>query len=644
MHHKVVRDFSKRIVFSFFFTLLFYQCARAQVDTVRLSRNQILVLKDSVIVPIQDTLILLNKHTAYKIKPNPYAKSEVFYDSLRSRAYRSNITRQLHHLIVRSPTQYMYATDSIAKSASFFQAYEGKQIRKLTVSHVPVFAGNVQDTSTVVISMIGQWLNKTKRYTKLKLIVQNVLFHEGEEVDPAVLADSERILRSMPFIEDARIYVKPYLDTQGVEVNIVVKDRFPWALGGNYNSLQDFRLDLSNLNIQGSGNQLHGSYLYNQGESLKNGYEFSYVSQPLGSSFIQIEALLANHWQKNGTQLRVYKDFLSPEIKYGGEFALGDVETWRDVRIDDSTYRLRVRRRYLDVWGGRAFQLRPGSRITLIPALRYMDANYLKRPEVQPDSNEFYHLRKLALGSTSIRKVNYLKTNYILSFGITEDVPVGYAFSVMYGRNYSEFENNNYSGVKVGWAHYFSSFGYLFLSQEAGTFWDLESTDNMMSISTLGYFSPLLSLGRTRIRNFLQLKYHFGNRLNIPQSIDLQEGIRGVDESLAQSKSVLSGRIESVWFTPWYFYGFRFAPFAFYDFGKVSDARIQEAFNIYYDGLGAGIRIRNESLILRTFEWHVSWMPNPPEDGKSFAMGFTFTIPLIFENILNTKPKVIFLE
>ncbi len=208
------------------------------LDTIRVKINQVLVLSDTIYIPTQDTLFVLSDTVQYKIQANPYFKSEVFYDSLKQKAQRNRITRELYKMLVRPPAPEVYESDVVVKSESYFQPYAGKTIRTIQVFHVPLLDGTVWDTTRLERTRLGEILDRVRISTRTPLVRKNVLFIEGDSVNAFQLADSERILRSLDFIEDARIYLLPDpRDESLVAVTIVIKDRFPWGVSANYGSL-----------------------------------------------------------------------------------------------------------------------------------------------------------------------------------------------------------------------------------------------------------------------------------------------------------------------------------------------------------------------------------------------------------------------
>ncbi|MEM9671096.1 MAG: hypothetical protein AAF992_00780 [Bacteroidota bacterium] len=619
------------------------------LDTIRVKINQVLVLSDTIYIPTQDTLFVLSDTVQYKIQANPYFKSEVFYDSLKQKAQRNRITRELYKMLVRPPAPEVYESDVVVKSESYFQPYAGKTIRTIQVFHVPLLDGTVWDTTRLERTRLGEILDRVRISTRTPLVRKNVLFTEGDSVNAFQLADSERILRSLDFIEDARIYLLPDpRDESLVAVTIVIKDRFPWGVRANYGSLSRFDLNLINRNMLGTGNQLQVGWIHNQQEEPNNGYNIEFNSRFIGNTFTQIGFELADNWQGRKRIARVSKEFLSPEIKYGGEIVIGEEARRIQQTFLDSLYEGRINYQFQDVWVGRAFTLAgENNRRTIRAGLRFLNHHFLDRPEIKPDSNDRYHNRQFLLGSVSYQKLNFVKTRYILSYGITEDVPVGYSFGLQYGQDYAEFQNRTYWGGDVGLAQYFPSLGYALLTSEIGGFWNGRLFKSAIAKFRLGYFSPLIKMGRTRLRNFANIEYAITWDLAVPESLYLGNFIQGIDSRQAFGNNFMSVHLESVWFTPWYFYGFKFAPLALADFGFVKEGRGRnEGENYLHEvaGLGGGFRIRNESLVFRTLEVKATYFPITLPGSEPWSLEVSFSLPILFSEFSPFKPQIVGLD
>ncbi len=74
-------------------------------------------------------------------------------------------------------------------------------------------------------------MNSTHVNTNEKIIRKNLLFAAGDTISPLILSDNERILRQLPYIDDARIIVVPVSDE---EADIIVVTKDVYSIGGSY--------------------------------------------------------------------------------------------------------------------------------------------------------------------------------------------------------------------------------------------------------------------------------------------------------------------------------------------------------------------------------------------------------------------------
>src|SRR6201999_4256376 len=89
-------------------------------------------------------------------------------------------------------------------------------------------------------------------------IRNNLFIKEGQPVNAYKLSDNERLIRSLNFIQDARILVVPQTDsaaTDSVDLVVVVKDLFSisGALGELNASPAGIRSNISEANFLGMG-------------------------------------------------------------------------------------------------------------------------------------------------------------------------------------------------------------------------------------------------------------------------------------------------------------------------------------------------------------------------------------------------------
>jgi hypothetical protein len=129
------------------------------------------------------------------------------------------------------------------------------------------------------------------------------------------------------------------------------------------------------------------------------------------------------------------------------------------------------------------------------------------------------------------------------------------------------------------------------------------------------YVSNLLYPGRFRMRNFVKIDFTrgFGRYSDEYLSFERENGFSGFrNDSLRTARQRLSVGLESVLFSPRKLYGFRFAYFAFADLGYLFGTNEVAGEGAIVSSIGAGIRIRNDNLVLNTFQIRLGYYPNLP--------------------------------
>lgn len=636
-----------RLYLSLFSITILFSLVGQRTDSVRLDAQQILIISDSIFIAKKDTFLLLPRGTKYQYANNKYIINQDFYNNIYSKAQKRKITKELYHLLVTErPPQEPQKTTIPVKSESFFEAYEGKKIRNIDFISVDILDGNVNDTSLISRSNLAKLSNRLHHNTRNHIINNYLLFKSGERVDPFVIADTERVVRSLSYIEDVRIrLVLNPSDLETTDVIVIYKDRFPWNITFNLDSDRALKLGFVNRNILGSGEEFGIGYLYSPMAKPNHGYDLHYKRRGIENTFIDGTVYTSNSYLGNRTGISFARNFVSPQIKYYGEATLEKTQIITDLAFADSLYEtdFDISSNSFDLWVGRSFEVQQRSSLNL--ATRYQHENFIDRPQVRLDSNEIYHDHHLLLGALSFNKISYLKARNIISFNITEDIPEGYLISLLYGRDWNEFDPRTYRGLRAVASKY-TSIGYVTLNLEAGFFKNNEIKRNEVIEFSARHFSPLFNIGRATSRLFTRFYSFNGTNLSIPQTETLngQNRIRNLSGNQIRGDRLFSLSNEYVVYQPWYFYGFRFATYAHTGLGFVEETRSLSPYHKTYFNFGGGMRVRNESLVFDTFEIRGSYYPVPPPEGNNFTFHFTISAQSFFRSPSIQKPEIVGLD
>jgi hypothetical protein len=615
----------------------------SQSDRRKTIRNQYLITTDTLENDNNHHTIPEDSDSIDILHAARHLKSQQFYDSLYAKASKSKITKELYKLLVTSRPAPIENVDydKSFRSESFFEPFVGKEIEKIQFIKIDI-EGTVYDTSKVSQSIIGRTTDRAHKNTARVVIKRNLLFKVGDKVEAFNFSDSERLLRSLRYLEDARIVISSSrLDPEKVTVIVITKDRFPWSLTGSGITNNGYRVDLLNRNVLGTGNELNAGFRHSRVGIPHDGYDLTYTFRNIKSSFINASIFLANNHLRKGVGIDIKRDFISPAIKYQGEVIVERTENTEDFVFADSLYAQNFKtKNYLhDLWLARSFDL--GDRRNIGASVRTRHVHYNERPLVKIDSNEFYQNSSLLLGSFFYSKINYLKSQNIYSFNITEDIPVGHFYSVIFGRQWTEFGPRIYAGIGTSNSVY-TKFGYLQLNTDIGSFIKDGMFQNRIIELNSVYITPLINLGNTTSRVYLRMNIFDGQDLSIPvtRSLSENDGFRDFEGLQLRGNRVISINLEAIFFTPVFFYGFRIAPFGYIDHGYVKESRIELPYERLYSGIGGGLRIKNEGLVFNTFEIRFTHFPNFPENGQTYALEFSFTTPRLFRSPNVRKPKL----
>ena len=343
-------------------------------------------------------------------------------------------------------------------------------------------------------------------------------------------------------------------------------------------------------------------------------------------------------WKIDG--IRYEMDFVSPYVKYGGSIEMEYLSRDYSIVFGDTAVETNFSGGIFDIWLARALQPFPDKRKNLILGIRNQFINFEDRPVAEPDSNEQFLNRNLILGSLETSKRNFLKTQNVRTIGITEDLPVGYLYGITLGADFNEFGNRIYTAGRFIWSDYYP-FGYFQYYTELGGFPDDGKMDNGLWVNEIKYFTPLWRRRLTTYRLFSNIVFQQGINLNFPLSIKLRDYMRGVSGDFNRGEQMLYLSLEGLAYTPWYWYGFRFAPLALAEYGTIHDKRLSEPFRNHYVALGTGIRITNPGLIINTFETTVKYFPVKGPDSQSFYFSISVSTPLFIRSHLSSKPRVV---
>lgn len=582
-------------------------------DSVHITPDSVIVFRDSVLIPLSDTIILIESGTHYRIRKNHYNKSRNFYDSVYHKTHKKDITKKIYKLVLSyNPREDLKNAGEHKVAKNSFEEHAGKTISSIQFVKVDILEGSVQDTLKFAITGFGKALNKTHFHTHDRALQNHMLIEVGDLLEPGIIADNERILRNLPAIEDVRIVIVPdSTNVNRVDLLVITKDIFPVAFSASASSFEKFRAGLSHNNLFGLTHELGVKLMYDKDYKDPLGYELRNNYRNVAGSFINYSIIWIDAFYNEHLRLNASKGFLTPHTKYGGAVDFGWNRDRYEIETSDTTISGQYNSNYEDVWMGRSFLLGgQNSRKNLIFSARYRRVEFTEHPFISADSNLAFHGNSIYYGKIAYSKLNYYKVNMVRSYGISENIPFGFLSGLTFAYMDGTYLNRGYMGVHVAAAKYIDKFGYLTGNVISGGFYRKGQVSQGQFETNLYYHTPLLTINRYKYRQFIWIRYRKALTKDVERTFNFEGTIRNLDQEYIYGNSDLLIKTEMILFSPWYYYGFRFAPFLFADLGWISYGSDAFSGGSHYSALGLGFRIRNESLAFKNIIISFGYLPN----------------------------------
>jgi hypothetical protein len=224
------------------------------VDSLVLKKGQMLEIHNKVYLIMRDTVFVIPASVKYSVKAN---KGDLFYSNLEKRLDKRKWTKELHNVII-APNHKNNSIDSLTTSPATnqFILYEGRPIRHIKLQQLDVFGPTILNPSGSAGSWVERTGNKLHFKSKKYLINNNLLFKEGDLVDTENLADNERVLRALPYLEDALIKIQTVGElNDSVDVMVITKDVWSKAFDIDVNNIYSGKVLLWDRNILGFGHE-----------------------------------------------------------------------------------------------------------------------------------------------------------------------------------------------------------------------------------------------------------------------------------------------------------------------------------------------------------------------------------------------------
>ncbi|MDX2190803.1 MAG: hypothetical protein SFY32_13155 [Bacteroidota bacterium] len=556
---------------------------------------------------------------------NPYKrKSDVLYDRIGDISKKSKITYLVYKNLFREPDFQFNESVEYIEPQLIYTKYNGKIIKAIKIYNYKPFGTSVIDTSKSPTLSIDKTGNVLHIKTHKKLIQSITKLKEGDVFDASKVYNAERVLRTTTYLLDSRIYVFENQDLDGIEIHIFTQDIWPWGADAGLDVVKSSPIIfpyiayspevnyawVQNNNMLGLGHQFrYTTFLQNnQYQGFTSNYTIPYIGKSLVR--ISLDASYLTYSERYSGNLS--RGFVLPTTRYAWGI-LYFYDKSDNLLLGTGTGKRIFEYNYIDTWFGRSIKLSNlKTQQRFVFSVRQFTTHFNNTIGKDKDTNQLFQDKHTGLLGVGYSNRSYYRDLYIYGFGRTEDVPKGLSVAFVGGIEYSAFGNRPYTGFSYSQGYFYKNFGYLFMRTAFGTYFNNNDMQQGAFNSGLNYFTRLFSFGKIRMRQFVKLDYVYGiNRKEVEQLyINDGLGVRGYFNNSAIGSQRFVVNLETVFYTPWEFGGFKFAPFLFYDFAWLSKSQYFQDFSNSHQGVGLGFRFRNERLAFNTFQIRLAYYPN----------------------------------
>jgi len=577
--------------------------------------------------------------------------STKIYSDIESFSKRGKFTKFIYSLIFR-PVAHGSSIKKGKKKVykkliqKSYSAFEGKIIRNINIETLDPFGYSIGDTifrSPNFLSKAGNGLHvKSQGITVRNLL----LIHQNQVFDSLLVKESERLVRSQRYVRDVSFFVKAAAKGSD-SVDIFIRELDIWSIipKGSVSTSKS-TINLADKNFLGLGHELQGDFTRNYSAGI-NSFHTNYSIPNIKNSYVRGTVHFGKEGNKNSNRsFTIDRPFFSPFAKWAAgvnfthQFFNDSVPT-DNLNLGILRYKFNTE----DYWAGNAIRLFGGNNeynrtTNFISTVRFLRVHYLEKPGEIFDTQHRFTDENFYLASFGVSTRKYVQDKYIFKFGITEDVPVGKVFSLTGGYQKKSQTSRVYLGARISMGSYYP-WGYLSSNFEYGTFIHSSRVEEGVFTAGLNYFTGLIEMGKWKFRQFVKPELTIGINRFASDSLTLNDdyGLDGFRTTALKGTSRLLLTVQSQAYAPWNFIGFRFGPYLNCTLGMLSDSVTGFRKSKVYSHIGVGVLIKNENLILNTFQLSLSFYPIIPDRGNNiFKINSLSTADFGFRDFEIGKP------
>lgn len=548
---------------------------------------------------------------------------------------------------------------------------KGKIIRTIEIKILDPFGYSLQDTTLTPKQFPKRVGNALHISTKEKVLRNLLMIREHQPFDSLLFKESERLIRAQKYVQDvvaSTSIVSPNADSIDIHFRIIDI----WSIIPTLRKTgQLYQAGLADNNFLGSGNRLQldtrlgeniNAPIIQLGYLISNirnthitasfQYYFSGSNNLISNEEIRKPSYssvsynlptlnLSNRYLIKSFELQ--RSFFSPLTRWAAGIFVGQLATRQNYKENDSVRYLSSKTSLQDLWGAVSlplsyFNLQAARTSGIILSARVLRTRYPQAITVS-ETTRLFNNEDFYLAGIGITSRRFVQDRYVFNYGKIENIPEGHAFGITTGI-YSQKNTRFYLGLKAAWGNNYS-FGYLGSAMEYGTFISSNGFSQQVFNVRANYYTRLFNAGYWRIRQFIKPTVIVGMKRQETDNLSVGSILKGIDDLKVPATRLMALTLQTQSYAPQEIYGFRFGPYIFSSIGMLSHSDTQTQ-NHFYAALGLGILIKNNNLLINTFQLSFTFYPSLPGQGHPLLELNTYkTMDYGWTDFEISKPQVV---
>ncbi|AZA90263.1 Outer membrane protein/protective antigen OMA87 [Chryseobacterium nakagawai] len=552
--------------------------------------------------------------SAQEKKDSLYYKIEEFSD-------KRKVTKFLHRFIFRREADSTSVKSRTEKLPQ--EAYNKRYIRNIRIETIDPFGYDSKDQKEK-LKWYDWFTDHLHSTTRTSTVNNYLLFKEGEEYNAQKLYESERLLRTMPFINRVNISVADDSSNKD-SIDVVVKVLDSWSLKPRLSySGSKIGLGVTEENVLGLGHTF--DFLYRNDSKEKQDYVLgSYTAYNLFGSYVNAQILGERDFLRNERiNFNVRRDFFSPLTKWAGGFTFEYFmrNVLLPIETDTAFPEVQIKVYSQDLWGGYQIPVSsdPSEKVSSNIAVigRFQNYQYKDSPGI--DRYKYFSSYNSFLMSVGLINRRFSVQKNIFQYDLPEDIAYGNSVNIIAGGLSRNKEVNPYVGVSASYGS-FTKLGYFTLKAQFGRFFN-EDSQNRESFRIDGtYFTNLMNWKFAKVRHFFsptlalgnpQHNYSYKDRINLtsPDEFPVYNA-----DYIGTKKMVLRYQLQMFIDKTWK--NFHFSPYLTMAVGWLGMPN-EKLFNTRTNTkIGVGVLINNPFLVFNRIQISFTYYPRVPFDNNS---------------------------